>query len=642
MEYGKVSQGINDIVGDNVKKLGAIFPSAVKDGEVDFEALKNELGQFEEVGAEKYEFTWAGKQEAKKLAQEDIYGRTLKFIPKDSKDADTTQNLYIEGENLEVLKLLHQNYYNSIKIIYIDPPYNTGSDFIYNDKYSIDKMQSDVEEGEIGADGLRYTINSKSQNRFHARWLSNIYPRLKVAKDLLTDDGVIFISIDYNEQENLKKICDEIFGAECFVCNAIWRSSDNSNNDAKQFSNDYNSTLVYSRQASWQPMKQFDENKQGHFKNPNNDPKGAWFDGNPLNSPNFRENLVYTITAPNGNIIQPPHNGWRWSKETLKEKMNSGEIYFNENQTNIKRRTYLCDMEGLPPSSLWIDFEKTGHNRQAKYELLGIMPEDVFDTPKPTKLIKYIIKLVPNNEDAVILDFFAGSGTTADAVMQLNASDNGKRKFILVQFPENLDESLKNADKDKQMVIKNAINLCDKLDKAHELSEITMERIRRAGNKIVSENGNANIDSGFKVFRVDNTNIKWNSLIDIGQIDTDQLEYTPDLVDFKLNFKDADVVYEVMLRQRDVALSEKMELLTDIGNRTYLYASSYLVCLETEITETMVNKLAAIDPLPIKFIFRDSAFKDDIALKDETFRRLKTLIEKNSGETKQAYTVEFI
>ena len=642
MDYKKVPQQINDVVGDNVKKLAQLFPSAVKDGEVDFEALKEELGSFTEVGAEKYELTWAGKADAKRIAREDIIGKTLKYIPEDSKDADTTENLYIEGDNLEVLKLLRQNYYGAVKMIYIDPPYNTGNDFIYNDSFGMSKEESDIAEGNISENGEQYSVNKMSQNRYHANWLNMMYPRLKIAKDLLSEEGVIFISIDYNEADNLKKVCNEIFGEFCFVCGAIWRSSDNSNNDAKQFSNDHNETLIYSKTAGWRPQKQYDEKKQSHFKNPDNDPRGAWFDGNPLNSPNYRENLRYTITAPNGNIIQPPKNGWRWSKETLKEKMDSGEIYFNADQTNIKRRTYLCDMEGLPPSSLWIDFEKTGHNRQAKYELLDLMPEDVFDTPKPTKLIKYIINLVPDTRDSIILDFFSGSGTTADAVMQANAEDNGKRRFILVQLPEDLDDSLRKATNDNKTVIKNAIELCDKKGVSHELSQVAKERISRAGEHIKSKNPDANIDVGFKVFRVADTNIKWNSLMDMGQLDVSQIESTPDLMDFMPNTKDIDVVYELMLRQRDVALSESVELLSDIGNRTYLYASSFLVCLETEVTESLVEKIAAIDPLPIKFIFRDSAFKDDIALKDETFRRLKALVEKNSGESKPTYTVEFI
>lgn len=642
MEYKKVDQNINNIVNEQVRKLESIFPSVVKDGEVDFDALKEELGQFQKVENEKYEITWAGKKNAKKLAQENVVGRTLNFYAEESKNVETTENVYIEGDNLEVLKMLRQNYYGAIKIIYIDPPYNTGKDFIYNDIFKMNKKESDLEEGVIGELGQRFVINSKSQNRYHAKWLNMIYPRLVIAKDLLSEQGVIFISIDYHEAANLKKLCDEIFGEDCFVCNAIWRSSDNSNNDAKQFSYDHNETLIYSKSVDWMPQKQYDEKKQKHFKNPDNDPKGPWFDGNPLNSPNYRENLKYDIKAPNGTIIKPPKNGWRWSKETLKQKMDTGEIYFNADQTNIKRRTYLRDMKGLPPSSLWIDFEKTGHNRQAKYELLEEMPENIFDTPKPTKLIKYIINLVVDNKEATILDFFSGSGTTADAIMQLNAEDGGKRKFILVQLPEDLDKGLEKASNDNKTTIKNAIGLCEKKHLPHKLSEIAKERIRRVGEKIKQEFPENDIDDGFKVFKTSDTNIKWNSLIDMGQLDVTQIENSPELIDFIPGADDVNIVYELMLRQRDLPLSESLVRLSDLGKRTYLYASSYLVCLETEITEELVSKLSELDPLPIKFIFRDSAFKDDISLKDETFRRLKALIEKNAGTNKPAYTVEFI
>lgn len=249
MEYSKVQQGINDVVGDNVKKLAQLFPSAVKDGEVDFEALKEELGQFTEVDSEKYELTWAGKKNAKKIAQEDIIGKTLKFIPEDSKNADTTENLYIEGDNLEVLKLLRQNYYGAIKMIYIDPPYNTGNDFVYNDSFEMSKTESDVEEGVSDAD-VRYTVNSKSKNRFHARWLNMMLSRLTIAKDLLTNDGIVFISIDDNEIDNLFKICNEVFGEENFVSLLSVEINPKGRKNSKYISvsNDY--CLIYAKDIS--------------------------------------------------------------------------------------------------------------------------------------------------------------------------------------------------------------------------------------------------------------------------------------------------------------------------------------------------------------------------------------------------------
>lgn len=620
----KVSQQINDIVGDNVKKIAQLFPSAVKDGEVDFEALKEELGEFREVDSEKYELTWAGKKNAKKIAQEEVFGRTLKFIPEDSKDIDTTENLYIEGDNLEVLKLLRQNYYGAVKMIYIDPPYNTGNDFVYMDNFVSAKEESDMSEGHFDEEGNRLVVNNRSQNRFHANWLSMMYPRLKIAKDMLTDDGVMFISIDRNEHANLKEICDEIFGVDCFMADMVWKSSDNSNNNALTFSEDHNNILVYAKSSQWKPHFLNDPKKRAHFKNPDNDPKGPWFDGNPVNNPGLRVNLQYDITTPSGKIIKHPANGWRWSWETVQEKLKTGELRFSEDETRLIRRTYLSDMKGLPPSTLCVDLDVTGHTRKAKYELKNLFPEvpvtSLFSTPKPSLLIRYLLTLA-SEHDSIIMDFFSGSATTADAVMQQNIEDGGKRRWILVQISEMCDDSNEFFQ-----------SICD----------MGTERIRRAGDRIKQEHPDADIDIGFKVFRTADTNIKWNSLMDLGQIDISQLEYTPDLLDFMPDAKDIDIVYELMLRQRDVALSEKMEQLSDIWDRTYLYASSYLVCLETEITENLVSKLAELDPLPIKFIFRDSAFKDDIALKDETFRRLKALIEKNAGTNKPTYTVEFI
>jgi adenine-specific DNA-methyltransferase len=268
-----------------------------------------------------------------------------------------------------------------------------------------------------------------------------MHKRLEIAKRLLSDKGVVFISIDDNEQAQLKMLCDKVFGESNYVGDVIWKSSDNSNNDAKQFSSDHNYTLVYSKISGWLTNKiDRTEDQQKHYKNPDNDPKGLWFDGNPISSPNPRPNLCYEIETPNGNCIKPPKNGWRWSKETLQEKMESGEIFFNENFTNIKRKTYLNEQIGLPPSSLWVDLEQTGHNRQAKYELLKIFPEktknEVFTTPKPVKLLTKILQVSSNN-NSKILDFFAGSGTTLHATMQLNAEDGGNRQCILVTNNEN-------------------------------------------------------------------------------------------------------------------------------------------------------------------------------------------------------------
>lgn len=624
----KVPQHINDIVGDNVKKLAQLFPSVVKDGEVDFEALKEELGQFEEAGSEKYELTWAGKKNAKKIAQEDVIGRTLKFIPEDSKNADTTENLYIEGDNLEVLKMLRQNYYGAIKMIYIDPPYNSGKDFVYNDSFEMNSEDADFLEGSISEFGERFTINRESQNKYHANWLNMMYVRLKVAKDLLRDDGVIFISIDDVEQANLKQVCDEIFGSYNFLAQVIWERAYSPINLKKHFSESHDYLMCYAKNKDiviCNGLPRSDEANE-RYANPDNDPRGAWKSSDLSVGPAI-ESKVYEIITPNGRRVMPP-NGycWRLDKEKFQEYVKDNRIWFGYDGNNVPSiKRFLSEVkQGITPMTIW-KYEDVGHSQEATQSLKRIFDDKAyFDYSKPVELIKRCLQLYID-ADSVVLDFFSGSSTTAHAIMELNVESVGNRKFIMVQIQEETRE--------KSAAYK---------DGYKDICSIGKERIRRAGDKIKSEHPDADIDIGFKVFRTADTNIKWNSLMDMGQLDINQLESAPDLVDFMPGANDVDIVYELMLRQRDVALSETLEQLSDIGSRTYLYASSYLVCLETEITEELVSKLAEIDPLPIKFIFRDSAFRDDIALKDETFRRLKALVEKNAGTNQPAYTVEFI
>ncbi len=632
----KVPQQINDIVGDNVKKLAQLFPSAVKDGEVDFEALKEELGQYEEVGSEKYELTWAGKKNAKRIAQEDVIGRTLKFIPDDSKEADTTENLYIEGDNLEVLKLFRQNYYGAIKMIYIDPPYNTGNDFIYNDSFEMEQEESDIAEGVRNEVGERYIVNTKSDNRYHANWMNMIYPRLMIAKDLLTDDGAIFISIDDNEIDNVLKICNEIFGEINYVAIFPWRKRTAKSDVPYGISQDFEWILCYAKTTNF---KCSIDGKERKYFTTEDFPEKPWriHDLTKQTTASERPNSFFTIKNPKNGSEYPanPNRTWAITQETFEQYYQDNRIVFPGDYSflNISK----------PALRYWKedDMRKAGDNfgkiavstklpddigmsQDGTKEITNLFSGKIFPFPKPTSLVKFLCKICTGKDD-IILDFFSGSSTTAQSVMELNYEDNANRKFIMIQLSELLDKS-SEAHK------LGYINLC----------QLGKERIRRAGDKIKSEHPEADIDIGFKVFRTADTNIKWNSLMDMGQVDMNQLEYTPDLVDFMPDANDVDVVYELMLRQRDVALSETLEQLSDIGSRTYLYASSYLVCLETQITEELVGKLAELDPLPIKFIFRDSAFKDDIALKDETFRRLKALIEKNAGTNKPTYTVEFI
>ena len=636
MENNKIKKDINNVVNDNLKALEQLFPSAVKDGQLDIKALKEELGDFEEVTTEKYELNWSGKQNAKKIVQQGIGNKTLKFLEKDSKNADTTENIYIEGDNLEVLKLLRQNYYNSIKMIYIDPPYNTGNDFVYNDTFKMDKEESDKAEGIISENNEKLQKNQKSTNRYHANWLNMMYPRLKLARDLLTDDGVIFISIDDNEQANLKRLCDEIFGEENFVGEFIWKKKQGGGNDSNIIVVEHEYIISYIKGNKSDFIFNLDANyKLNDNLYPFRDQKGEYglvtLDKSSIR---FSDSLVFEIKSPNGDsfyprVIKGKQSCWRWSKAKVEE--NYSELVFKDGKVYTK----YYRPEGVTPRSLLIDAvygrTETG-NDDIKELFVNLNP---FSYPKPVKLLNHFISIGINKNDT-ILDFFSGSATTAHAVMQLNSEDDGNRKYIMVQLPETTDE--------KSEAFKAGYK---------NIAEIGKERIRRAGEKIKQEieeyNSNLKLgeepkkvpDIGFKVFKADDTNIKWYDLENFNE----ESQYSfddPDSLDFVLGSNDIDIVYEIMLRQNDVPLSERLEVLTDIGNRTYFYASTYLICLETEITEEMVEKLASLDPLPIKFVFRDSAFKDNISLKDETFRKLRSLIERNSGESKVSYRVEFI
>ena len=655
MEEKKVSQQINDIVGDNVKKLAALFPSVVKDGEVDFEALREELGQFKEVSSEKYELTWAGKKNAKKLAQEDVVGRTLKYYPEESVNPETTENLYIEGDNLEVLKLLRQNYYGAVKMIYIDPPYNTGNDFIYNDTFSMSRKEDEVASGIVGEDGEKYTKNKSSQNRYQANWLNMMYPRLKISRDILQDDGVIAISIDEHEINNLKMICDEIFSSE--NCLGIIANINNpkGRSDDKYVATAHEYIVIYAKNVSLVDWHGFEPTEEKIIKRYNKiDEKGKKYreiDLRKTGENDLREdrpNLFYYFyyneatgdcypsrdeKCPDGYIkIYPQREdgkegNWRWGLETSQLNMDMliPKYMPNRRVWGIMEKDYLEGRSLIKPTSAW-NFKDVNSERGSEaFTDLGF-DKRLFPKPKPIGTIYRLFDLaLGKNSHEIVLDFFSGSGTTAEALYKFNAERDSNNRFIIMQYPER----------------------CAEVSYAHEagyknICEIGKERIIRSGKKILEDYPNRELDVGFRVLKSSNTNIKWNTIRLDGQINITQTEYTPDLMDFMPNSKDEDIVYELILRQRDVPLSESLEKIANIGQRTFLYADSYLVCLESKITEVMVDKLASLEPVPVKFIFRDSAFGDDIALKDETFRRLKAVIEKNAGDTKVSYTVEFI
>ena len=672
MDYLKVPQEINNIVGDNVKLLAQLFPSAVKDGQVDFEALKEELGQFEEVDKEKYELTWAGKQDAKKKAQEDVYNRTLNYIESDSKNPEVTENLYIEGDNLEVLKLLRQNYYGAIKMIYIDPPYNTGKNYIYRNDFTAKEKEYLEQIGELDLDGGKLTANLQTSGRFHSNWLSMMYPRLRIAKDFLSKEGVLVVAIDENEQATLSIMLRDIFPESSYeqACVTVVHNPRGQQGTNISYVNEYLFFIFPNdgdKYIADFPKDEVDSRtlRDSGTESDRTDARSCFYpfyvkDNKIIRIGDVPADSIHptscNVTQADGSVEVWPmtddgdEKKWRYARqsvesiiEKLEPKMgrNNIQIIFNKDQGTMR--------------SVWSNarYDSSEYGTKLLDKLIGGAP---FTFPKSLYAVYDCVKATTQSDkDAIVMDFFSGSATTAHAVMLLNSEDGGNRKNIMVQLPENLDEALlRGGDAKTKTQIETAIKFLDNLKKPHTLCEIGKERIHRAGEQIKEEieavNAQLKIgekpkqvpDIGFKVFRTADTNIKWNLYDTLGQLDTSAMTHTPDLADFTMGFNDIDVVYEVMLRQKDVPLSSTLETLTDIGSRTYLYGSAYLVCLETDITEELIDKLAALDPLPIRFIFRDSAFKDDINLKDETFRRLKNLIERNSGLEKKSYTVEFI
>ncbi len=599
----------------NIDKVAEMFPNVVtevKDSDgtvrraIDFDALKAELSADAVEGRECYEFTWAGKTDAKIEASKTIR-KTLRPCKEESKNWDTTQNLYIEGDNLDVLKLLQESYLGKVKMIYIDPPYNTGNDFVYADDF---RMKQDEYEEMLDLtddDGNRMIRNPETLGRFHSNWCSMIYSRLKLARNLLTDDGVIFISIDDNEQANLKKICDEIFGAENFAACIPWQSRLSIQNDT-DFSISHEYVLVYAKNRrlenrrlkegnalSWHNKDSFvfrplplDKSK---FENPDNDPRGVW-KADPFDAPNVRPNLTYVVTNPvTGEQHLPPSGRhWRISQEKFASALAEGRIIFGKNGTGRPQMKSFYEEKkdfGSIDNS-WFSGEKIGTITAATKELQTIFNNAPFDTPKPTSLLLKLLRIGFVEPNDIILDFFSGSATTADAVMQLNAEDGGNRKFIMVQIPEKCDE--------KSEAFKAGYkNIC----------EIGKERIRRAGEKIVAETGKTDLDIGFRVLKLASTNMK-------------DVYYTPAELTQKLlantenNIKDdrtdMDLLYGCLL-DWGVELSLPHET-KQIGGCSvhFVNRTDLIACFDANVPETVVRAIAA--EKPVRVVFRDSSFKN--------------------------------
>ena len=583
---------------DNFKKLAALFPNAVTETidengvvvrAIDKDVLMQEIScTVVDGNEERYQFTWPDKKKSVLLANAPI-NKTLRPCREESVDFDTTENLYIEGDNLEVLKLLQETYLGKIKVIFIDPPYNTGGDFLYDDNFAQSAEEYISISGQYDNDGNRLVKNFDSNGRFHTDWLNMMYPRLRLAKDILSDDGVIFISIDDNEVENLKKICCEVFGQSNFIANIVWQHSIQPKGYLGTFSVHHNHILCFSKSNNFE-LGSFERTAEDNkaYSNPDNDPKGPWRSGDVRNAL-YRPNLIYDIISPSGKVIKPCENGWRWSKETVQEKLRTGEIIFSKDETRIIRKIYLSTLEGRAPETIWFG-KDVGTTREAMTELKKLFNKPPFDTPKPTGLIKKLLRLVQDNE-YIVLDFFSGSATTAHAVMQLNAEDGGKRKFIMVQLPEETDE--------KSEAYKAGYkNIC----------EIGKERIRRAGAKIKEEAGLTvqGLDIGFRVLKCDTSNMK-------------DVYYSPTDFDMNLlnmmadNIKEdrtpEDLLFQVML-DLGVLLSSKIEETTIAGKKVFDVADGFLIaCFDKDVNDETIKAIA--QKSPYYFVMRDSSMAND-------------------------------
>lgn len=492
-----------NLAEQNIEKIGSLFPNCITEiidnngklkKAINFDILKQMLSSDVIEGDEAYEFTWVGKKAATVEANKPIR-KTLRPCPEQSVDWDTTENLYIEGDNLEVLKLLQESYLNSVKLIYIDPPYNTGHDFVYPDSYVMDNEDYNEGTGYFDSEGnVNYAReNTSSAGKYHSDWCSMMYSRLILARNLLMDTGVIFISIDINEVHNLRKICDEVFGAANFVTDIIWNSRKSVSNDAVVSLN-HNYTLVYAKNMTvfYANKSYFKLPDTGEgFNNPDNDPRGPW-KADPFDSPGIRPNLTYAIKNPNtGEVYWPPKGRcWRTGEKEYLQYLNDNKIIFGRtgnSKPQLKRFLTEAQNKGITPKSLWDD---CGTATDGTKEIIDLFGGKIFDTPKPVGFVKRIIELSTSGDD-LVLDFFSGSATTAHAVLKYNAENNKKCKYIMVQIQEPLD---KKNDIESE-------SYCN-------LAEVGKERIRRAVKKIHEENSNSKkLDTGFRVFKLDDSNM---------------------------------------------------------------------------------------------------------------------------------------
>lgn len=591
-----------DIAEHNLQQLKALFPGVFTEGKIDFDALKAELGEQIETSSERYQFTWAGKEQAKRIATTPTLG-TLRPAPDESVEFDTTENLYIEGENLEVLKLLQKSYFNQVKMIFIDPPYNTGRDFIYIDDFkdNLAKYQSLI--GQLDEEGNPLFTNSDSAGRYHSNWLSMMYPRLKLARNLLCDDGVIFISIDDNEEHNLRKLCDEIFGEGNFVGKICWKKKTNGNNMGEiPPVHDY--LIVYAKKiqdglllGEHIPAEYLEKS----YQNTDNDERGPWTTSDLSAN---HEGPYFSIKNPKtGEVHYPPEGRyWVFNESEVLSRISDGRIIFGRTGVAAPvQKKFLSERASLrwKIDSWW---HNVALNADGTEEIKQLLQPKLFSHPKPVNLISKVLEITC--EAGVVLDFFSGSATTAHAVMKLNAEDGGNRKFIMVQIPEPTPES-SEARKAGYATI----------------AEIGKERIRRAAKKVQAEYPEAEADFGFKVLKLDTSNIKkWQP--DFDNLEQDLLGAVDNILPGRSSH---DLLYEVLIKY-GLPLTLPVEQIQVAGHTLYNVANGSLIaCFDEGITLDCIQAIIALgsEEAPIlRVVFRDSSFADDI-VKTNAIQRFK-------------------
>ena len=603
-----------DLTAQNIDRIAALFPNCITEmldeerstpekkvykRAVNFELLKQMLSPDVVDGDEAYEFTWVGKKAAIVEANKPIR-KTLRPCVAESKDWDNTENLYIEGDNLEVLKLLQESYLGKVKMIYIDPPYNTGNDFIYADDFKMESEEWKVESGEWSEEGDRLFKNTDTNGRFHSDWCSMIYSRLLLARNLLTDDGVIFISIDDNEQENLKKICDEVFGGQNFVAQLVWERAFSPKNDARFISNSHDYVLMYAKNITQFVIGRLPRTEEANarYSNPDNDPRGVWTSSD-ISVKTYNAECDYPITAPSGRVIEPPAGRcWRLSKKAFLERLQDNRIWFGPDGNGVPRiKRFLTDLkhEGMAPTSIMF-FKDVGHSQEGAQEVSKLLDGGFFSGPKPQRLMQRLLTLANLKTDSVVLDFFSGSASTAHAVLSKNAEDGGHRKFIMVQLPEKCDE--------KSEAYKAGYkNIC----------EIGKERIRRAGEKILKEqlannnstlnSPNSKLDIGFRVLKLDSTNMKdvYYAPCDYDQDFLHQLESN-----IKDDRTDLDLLFGCLIDWGlPLSMPYKSEQIDGCTVHTY-NDGDLIACFDANVPESVVKEIAQRKPL--RAVFRDSGF----------------------------------